>query len=181
MRRDTAIAGIPFLAFVGLFLVYPTAVVIARAVTPGGSPGVTALRQAVDGSYRTAFVNTIELSLASALIGGAIGLALALAVHDVRRPRWVRPTVESWSAVASQLGGVPLAFAFIACLGTQGIVTRAFKELGFDPVHAGFGVSGFWGLVTVYLYFQIPLMFLVILPAVGGLRPTWREAALVLS
>lgn len=166
MRRDTAIAGIPFLAFVGLFLVYPTAVVIARAV---------------DGSYRTAFVNTIELSLASALIGGAIGLALALAVHDVRRPRWVRPTVESWSAVASQLGGVPLAFAFIACLGTQGIVTRAFKELGFDPVHAGFGVSGFWGLVTVYLYFQIPLMFLVILPAVGGLRPTWREAALVLG
>ena len=31
--------------------------------------------------------------------------------------------------------------------------------------------------MLVYLYFQIPLMVLVILPALEGLRPAWREAA----
>ena len=43
------------------------------------------------------------------------------------------------------------------------------------------GPTGFWGLVAVYLYFQIPLMFLVILPAVDGLKKTWREAAAILG
>jgi putative spermidine/putrescine transport system permease protein len=32
-------------------------------------------------------------------------------------------------------------------------------------------------VIVVYLYFQIPLMVLVILPALEGLRPAWREAA----
>ena len=35
----------------------------------------------------------------------------------------------------------------------------------------------FKGIFVVYLYFQIPLMVLVILPALEGLRPAWREAA----
>ena len=30
--------------------------------------------------------------------------------------------------------------------------------------------------MLVYLYFQIPLMVIVFLPAVEGLRPQWREA-----
>jgi putative spermidine/putrescine transport system permease protein len=76
---------------------------------------------------------------------------------------------------------VPLAFAFIATIGTQGLLTKVFKQFGFDPVEAGISVSGFWGLVIVYLYFQIPLMFLVMMPAVHGLRDTWREAAAVLG
>ena len=111
-----------------------------------------------------------------------IGLALALAIHDLQRPRLLRPVLESWSAVASQLGGVPLAFAFVAAIGTQGILTKVVRETtGFDLSTTAFGPNGFWGLVAVYLYFQIPLMFLVILPAVAGLKKTWREAAAVLG
>ena len=33
------------------------------------------------------------------------------------------------------------------------------------------------GLELVYLYFQFPLMVLIIAPAIDGLRPEWREAA----
>ena len=180
--RTRALAGLPFLAFMGLFLVYPTVIVLWRSVTPGGTLGTASLERAISDPYQSSFVNSIQLSLASGLIGAVIGLALALAIYDLQRPRFLRPLLESWSAVASQLGGVPLAFAFVAAIGTQGILTRVLRETtGFDLVDHGIGPNGFWGLVAVYLYFQIPLMFLVILPAVGGLKKTWQEAAAVLG
>lgn len=171
----------PFVAFVAVFLVYPTTIVLFKAVTPGGSLGVDALQRALSGTYRTGFMNSIALAGTSAVIGGTIGILLALTVRSLQRPRWLRPTLDSWSAVASQLGGVPLAFAFIATIGAQGVLTRLLKGVGIDASDYGISPTGFWGLVFVYLYFQIPLMFLVMLPAVNGLRSTWREAASVLG
>ena len=171
----------PFVAFVAVFLVYPTVIVLFKAVTPGGSLGVDALQRALSGTYRTGFINSIALAGTSAVIGGTIGILLALTVRSLQRPRWLRPTLDSWSAVASQLGGVPLAFAFIATIGAQGVLTRLLKGVGIDASDYGISPTGFWGLVFVYLYFQIPLMFLVMLPAVNGLRSTWREAASVLG
>lgn len=171
----------PFVAFVAVFLVYPTTIVLFKAVTPGGSLGVDALQRALSGTYRTGFMNSIALAGTSAVIGGTIGILLALTVRSLQRPRWLRPTLDAWSAVASQLGGVPLAFAFIATIGAQGVLTRLLKGVGIDASDYGISPTGFWGLVFVYLYFQIPLMFLVMLPAVNGLRSTWREAASVLG
>jgi putative spermidine/putrescine transport system permease protein len=183
-RRENRLALIvvlPFAAFVGLFLVYPTVVVLYKAITPHGSLGVDALQRALSGSYRTGFINSIALSGASALIGGAVGILLALTVKNLKRPRWLHPTLDSWSAVASQLGGVALAFAFIATIGTQGILTKLLMNVGIDIAEYGVSPTGFWGLVVVYLYFQIPLMFLVMMPAVVGLRDTWREAAAIMG
>jgi putative spermidine/putrescine transport system permease protein len=180
--RTRALVGLPFAAFVGLFLLYPTAVVLWRAITPGGTPGTASLERAISDPYQATFINSIKLSAASALIGAIIGLALGLAIQGLTRPRWVKPVFESWAAVASQLGGVPLAFAFVAAIGTQGILTKMLRETtGFSLIDHHLGPTGFWGLVVVYLYFQIPLMFLVILPAVSGLRNTWREAAAILG
>ena len=147
--RTRALAGLPFLAFVGLFLLYPTAVVLWRSLTPGGSPGTASLRRAISDPYQASFINSINLSAASALIGAVVGLALALAIHDLERPRWLKPVFESWSAVASQLGGVPLAFAFVAAIGTQGILTKVVRESsGFNLIDHHLGPTGFWGLVT---------------------------------
>ena len=160
----------PFVAFVAVFLVYPTVIVLFKAVTPGGSLGVDALQRALSGTYRTGFMNSIALAGTSAVIGGTIGILLALTVRSLQRPRWLRPTLDSWSAVASQLGGVPLAFAFIATIGAQCVLTLLLKGIGIDASDYGISPTGFWGLVFVYLYFQIPLMFLVMLPAVNGLR-----------
>ena len=180
-RRLGLLVVAPFVAFVAVFLVYPTVIVLFKAVTPGGSLGVDALQRALSGTYRTGFINSIALAGTSAVIGGTIGILLALTVRSLQRPRWLRPTLDSWSAVASQLGGVPLAFAFIATIGAQGVLTRLLKGIGIDASDYGISPTGFWGLVFVYLYFQIPLMFLVMLPAVNGLRSTWREAASVLG
>lgn len=183
-RRETRLAllvAAPFAAFVALFLVYPTVVVLFKAVTPGGTLGVDALQRALSGTYRTGFTNSIALSGSSAIIGGIIGILLALAIKGLTRPRWLHPTLDSWSAVASQLGGVPLAFAFIATIGAQGVLTKLLMNIGINISDYGISPTGFWGLVVVYLYFQIPLMFLVMMPAVNGLRATWRESAAIMG
>jgi len=171
------LAMIPFLAFVGIFLVWPMAAVVVKTFTPGGRFGVSTLIRAISGPYQSAFENSLMLAGASAVIGGVLGLALAMALRGLDRPRWLRPTVDAWSSVASQLGGVPLAFAFVAALGTQGVLTKALAAVGIDVAGSGFSLSTLAGMTFVYLYFEIPLMFLVVVPAVGGLRTTWREAA----
>ena len=180
-NRLGLIVVLPFAAFIGLFLVYPTIVVLYKAITPGGTLGTDALQRALSGTYRTGFINSIALSGASAIIGGIIGILLALTIKSLQRPRWLHPTLDSWSAVASQLGGVPLAFAFIATIGTQGILTKLLMNVGIDLKEYGVTATGFWGLVVVYLYFQIPLMFLVMMPAVNGLKSSWREAAAIMG
>ena len=87
----------------------------------------------------------------------------------------LRQVVSTASGVLAYFAGVPLAFAFIAAIGSQGLVTKWLGALGLDI--SGFSLFGFAGITLVYLYFQIPLMVLVIFPALEGLRPQWQEAA----
>jgi putative spermidine/putrescine transport system permease protein len=93
-------------------------------------------------------------------------------------PRWIRSTLTTFSGVAANFAGVPLAFAFIATLGTLGIVTKYLNDhFGYNLYQHGFTLFNFTGVSVVYMYFQIPLMILVIAPALDGLKPEWREAA----
>ena len=127
---------------------------------------------------RDAFKTSIEISLVTALLGGLLGLLIAYAAIREGTPAWVRSMFATFSGVAANFGGIPLAFAWIATLGTIGIVTQFFtNQLGYNPYFHGFTLFGKTGLEIVYLYFQIPLMVLVIAPAIDGLRPEWREAS----
>jgi putative spermidine/putrescine transport system permease protein len=94
----------------------------------------------------------------------------------------VRGPLLTFSGVASNFAGVPLAFAFIATLGRLGLVTVLLKSwFGINIYTMGFNLLSFWGLTVTYLFFQIPLMILIITPALEGLRREWREAAEVLG
>src|SRR5919205_1036903 len=44
-------------------------------------------------------------------------------------PRWVRPALLTFSGVASNFAGVPLAFAFISTLGRVGLATTLLGSL----------------------------------------------------
>jgi putative spermidine/putrescine transport system permease protein len=97
-------------------------------------------------------------------------------------PRWIRPTLMTFSGVASNFAGIPLAFAFLATLGRTGLVTVLFiKYLGLNIYSTGFTILSFWGLTITYLYFQIPLMVLILAPALDGLKKEWREASSILG
>ncbi len=163
----------PFFVFLGLFLVVPTAAVFVRALDAGGE-GRPPMLAVLDEPFRSYFVQSIKLSAASAVVGGALGILLALVVVRLQRPRWLRTVVSAFSGVAANMGGVVLAFMFIATLGAQGLATKILDAVGIT-MSTRF-ITSFWGLVVVYLFFQIPLMFLVMLPSVDGLKLAWREA-----
>jgi putative spermidine/putrescine transport system permease protein len=127
--------------------------------------------------YRHAYLTSIEVSAVTALLGGVIGLGIAYAAIRDGTPRWLRSAFTTFSGVAANFGGIPLAFAFIATFGTIGTVTSFLRDhFGFDfTTHVSLFTKT--GVEFVYLYFQIPLMILVIAPAIDGLRREWREAA----
>lgn len=171
---------VPFFAYATAFLLAPSAVVLVGAFkNDAGHFTFHNISQVIHTpEYVHAFRTSIELSLATAALGGAFGLLMAYAAIRNGTPRWIRPMLTTFSGVAANFAGVPLAFAFIATLGPLGIVTKFFSDhFGFNLYFHGFTLFGFWGLAIVYLYFQIPLMILVIAPAIDGLRNEWREAS----
>jgi putative spermidine/putrescine transport system permease protein len=115
-------------------------------------------------------------------MGCLIGFLIAVSVSRGDLPKWLRAPLLTFSGVASNFAGVPLAFAFIATLGRVGIVTVILRDwFGVNLYGMGFNLLSFWGLTLVYLYFQIPLMILIITPAIDGLKQEWREAAEILG
>ncbi|HBW21096.1 MAG: ABC transporter permease [Streptosporangiaceae bacterium] len=180
LRRALQWAGVlPFGVYVALGLAAPTiAIAIAAFKNPDtGSFTLSNIRLATEGSYLPGLRNGILLAIASAIVPGIFGLLIAYAIHTAKRGRLLRQIVITASGVFANFGGVPLAFLFIAALGTTGVVTGWLSDLGWDPWNHGFTLYDPVGVFVVYMYFQIPLMVLVILPALEGLRPAWREAA----
>ena len=127
--------------------------------------------------YSDAFKTSIEISLVTALIGAVAGLFIAYAAIRDGTPRWIRSGLTTFSGVAANFGGIPLAFAFIATLGPLGVVTVFFREHGYDPSAHGFSLFTKTGVEITYMYFQLPLMILVVAPAIDGLKKEWREAS----
>lgn len=167
----------PFLLYVAAFLILPTLMLLATAFR--GAHGFTWHYVAELDQAQTliAFRNSIELSAASALVGLIVGALAAYFVMRPGMPRGLRSVVTTFSAVAANFAGVPLAFAFIATLGSLGVITVWLKSIGIDLYGAGFRLYSISGLVLVYAYFQVPLMIIVITPALEALRKQWREAA----
>lgn len=174
---------LPFVVFALLFLILPTMKIVVGAFqTQDGSFTLQNLIDLNTDSIRNAYWTSIKLSVITALIGCAVGFAMAASVVFGGLPRRVRGPLLTFSGVASNFAGVPLAFAFIATLGPAGLVTLWLKtELGINLRAYGFNLLSFWGLVVTYLFFQIPLMILIIIPALDGLKREWREAAEVLG
>jgi len=124
-----------------------------------------------------AYKVSIEVSLVTALAGAGFGFLLAYAVISGGLPRRLRSVVMTFSGVASNFAGIPLALAFIFTIGRAGLLTTFFRNLGFDPYGGSFSLYSKLGLEIVYFYFQLPLMVLIIAPAIDGLKQEWREAS----
>ena len=183
-KRDWTWLGVaPFFMFAFLFLIGPVLYLVKGAfqdingaftfnnILELGSPNIVA-----------SFSLSMRLSLLSALMGTLAGLVLGYAVILGGLPPWVRNAFTTFSGVASNFAGVPLAFAFIATLGRLGLVTVLLRDLfGINIYASGFTLFSFFGVSLVYLYFQLPLMFLIVAPALDGLKTEWREAAEILG
>jgi len=178
----TLLGALPFFLYVTVFLLLPIGVMAVEAfratdpVTFQESWSTGSIRAITEGPYRRAYLGSLQLSVITAVLGGILGLALAVAILRTRRNLLLRRLVLTASGVLANFGGVPLAFAFIAAIGTSGVITALLTDtLGLGL--GGFSLYSMTGLAVVYLYFLIPLMVLTITPALEALRPQWREAA----
>ncbi len=182
MSRRTSLtpslALIPFLGYLTIFLLVPTVTVVMGAFQEKGQFSTVNIEALFSETVLRTLWNSVLVSGVTALVGASFGAMLAYLI--VTRPpnSLLRRSVISASGVLAQFGGVTLAFAFIATLGFSGVVTELLRStLGIDIFGNGW-LFDIPGLMLVYCYFQIPLMVIVFLPALEGLRPQWREAAL---
>ena len=190
---------LPFLAFIALVFLVPIGFILVDAfrktivsagtqrdpVTPhfihtthtfftGAN-----VSESLQGVYRTSLYTSVKLSAICAVIGAVLGVVLAAAVVN-SSSGILRQIVTSAAAVTANFGGIPLAFLFIATLDTNSGVLTTFLQ---DHFHFNIAtdlhlqLAAMSGLTLVYLYFLIPLMVLVMTPALEGLKPQWLEAA----
>ncbi|HEX4569110.1 MAG TPA: ABC transporter permease subunit [Dongiaceae bacterium] len=173
----------PFFLFALLFLIIPTFyLMIGGFQDADGNFTLANIQELFSPSILAAYWISIKISIASAIGGAVIGFFLAYAAVMGGLPAWIRPTIMTFCGVASNFAGIPLAFAFLATLGRTGLVTvLLIKYFDFNIYHTGFNLLSFWGLTLTYLYFQIPLMVLILAPALDGLKREWREASAILG
>jgi putative spermidine/putrescine transport system permease protein len=170
---------VPFFLFALMFLIVPTSfLAVGSFQDPEGRFTLRNLADLFTPSILSSYAISLKVSAASAIGGAVLGFLLAWAAILGGLPRAIRPALLTFSGVASNFAGVPLAFAFLATLGRTGLVTALLVNVfGVNIYRAGFNLLSFWGLALTYMYFQIPLMVLIMAPALDGLRREWREAA----
>ncbi len=157
----------PFLAYVGIFLLLPTGLIVFNAFrNPSGALNASSLKVLFSSAVRSYFTGSFELCLLTSATGAVLGAILAYAIASGDPDGAVRRLYIAVSGVLAQFGGVTLAFAFLVLIGPIGLL-----------MHASWFYTFPWGIAVIYTYFQVPLMVLVFLPAIDGLKVQWREAS----
>jgi putative spermidine/putrescine transport system permease protein len=169
----------PFLIFSFVFLLLPTIYLILGSFQDAkGALTLQNYASLTTNGIPSVYETSVEISAVTAIGGGILGFLLAYAVIAGGLPGFLRGALMTFSGVASNFAGVPLALAFVFTLGRVGLMTTVLKNvLGIDIYNAGFTIYTKLGLEVVYMYFQFPLMVLIIAPAIDGLKRDWREAA----
>jgi putative spermidine/putrescine transport system permease protein len=170
---------VPFAIFATMFLLIPTAYLIVGSFLDSQTGALTLQNYAdlTNGVQVNAYETSIEISFVTAVAGGVFGFLMAYAVISGGLPRPLRSGLMTFSGVASNFAGIPLALAFIFTIGRTGLITTFLAGLGVNPYEHGFSLYTKLGLEIVYFYFQLPLMILIIAPAIDGLKKEWREAS----
>ncbi len=180
-RLAPALGLLPFLAYLAIFLLTPTIAVVVGAFQEEGRFTLSNLEALTARATVNALWKSILLSGSTAALGAVLGALLCWLLISAPGASVVRRAVTSLAGVLAQVGGVFLAFAFIATLGFSGVLTEMLRSVAGVDIFGSGWLFGIPGLILVYTYFQIPLMVIVFLPALEGLRPQWLEAAISLG
>ncbi len=177
-RNGAAWLGVlPFLAFCLVFEIIPVFILLFGSFSDKSGVFTFANYEKISAPiYIRSFWNSIQISAITAVLGAILGLVIGYAIFRIRSPR-VREALIALSDVTTNFAGAPLAFAFIVILGSSGVVTLAFEKYFALELYPTFSIYSYSGLILAYLYFQLPLMILLIIPAFTGLRREWEESA----
>ena len=184
MKKKTYIyllALVPFLIVAMLYEIVPLITVIVKSFQPDGGTGFTLENyQSVFSKllYQKAIINSIKISLTSAVAGIIIAFLGARAAHQHQgKLNHVFMTVLN---MVSNFAGIQLAFSYMILLGNAGLVVNIGKELGINALST-YNLYTMNGMSLIYIYFQIPLSTLLLIPAFDGVQKQWKEACTLLG
>ncbi|EMC9923918.1 ABC transporter permease [Vibrio parahaemolyticus] len=176
-RIKPAIWLVPFVLFFYLFQLAPMMWVLFNSFIYDGEFALDNYIEVLDSAFMLqAFGNSLWLSVWSSIFGLAIATLLVSSLRRVNSK--LRDAVIAFTNMSSNFAGVPLSFAFIIILGTNGAITLLLKQYG---LLGDFDLYGKWGLLAIYIYFQIPLAVLLLYPAFDALSDDWQAAAALLG
>ncbi|MFD5598964.1 ABC transporter permease [Leucobacter sp. NPDC058333] len=183
MKRFLSTLGLaPFAVYVVLFLAVPTVLAVGSGFADDNGFTLANLGVLAAPATLSAFGASVWVSVVTALVGAVIGAILCWALAELSETGPLRRVIDAASSVLAQFGGVMLAFAFVATIGIQGLITVNLRErLGVDLFANGVWLYELPGLILPYVYFQVPLMVITFLPAVVALKPGWAEAVATLG
>ncbi|NUM46647.1 MAG: ABC transporter permease subunit [Anaerolineales bacterium] len=189
LSQSNWIGLVPFFSFILFFLFLPSTNLLFKSFQDINGNFTLSNYAVMQNPYVIkAYRVSLQVSIITSLVGGVFGFFVAYAITIGNTPRWMRNFLMTFSGLAANFGGVPLAFSYIATLGRTGFVTAILKSIcypdaaglqvcPFNPYDNGFNLYSLSGLVLAYTYFQFPLMVLTITPALEGLKKEWREAS----
>lgn len=181
-RLANALGLAPFALYILVFLVVPTVLAIGSGFFTDGQFSLAHLKVLVAPETLSAFTASIWVSALTSVVGALVGAVLCWALAALPETAAIRRVVDSAASVLAQFGGVMLAFAFIATIGIQGLITVTLRDhFGVDIYANGVWLYELPGLIMPYLYFQVPLMVITFLPAVTAMKPRWAEAVSTLG
>lgn len=169
---------VPFLVFCLAFEFIPILFLLRGSFIDKTTQGLTFNHYLQMGRtiYTNSFINSIKISGLTAMIGVVLGSIIGYAIY-----RWpsekLRQTLISLSDVTTNFAGAPLAFAFIIILGMNGVITQFLIRYFNYSLYPKFSIYSFSGLMLAYIYFQLPLMVLLIIPAFSAIKDEWKESA----
>lgn len=163
--------ALPFLALLALIVVWPLSTVVVGSFKPGAPLEHYAY---ILGSrfYLKAFSVTLKLSLLTTALGLAIAVLLAIALRA--RSRRLSDLALTIGNIGANFAGVPSVLAFMILLGSNGIVTKLLREAGLME---GFDLYSWSGLVLTYLFFQVSIGTVLVLPVITAIPRDIEEAA----
>lgn len=168
----------PFALYVVIFLAIPTTLaVVTGFFTEDGQFTFANILGIFEPAVLGTFLSSFWVSAVTAIVGAVVGALVCYAMLGTRPDGTLRTIVDSIASVLAQFGGIMLAFAFIAAIGVQGLITKILAEnFGIDIYADGVWLYQVPGLLLPYIYFQVPLMIITFMPALQGLKPQWAEA-----
>lgn len=174
---------LPFLVVVFLYEILPLVMMILSSFQSEADSSVLfTLENYISAftklSYQRAIINSLRITIISTIFGIVIGFIGAQAAHNSRGN--IKNTFLTILNMTSNFAGVPLAFAYMIILGNSGVLLLLAKTLGWEAL-AKFDLYTGTGLIMMYVYFQIPLSTLLLIPAFNGIRKEWKEANTLLG
>lgn len=170
-----AVFFLPLALLIVLFECIPLMGMVVKAFLADGQLSLSNFIKAFqEPAYQVAMLNSLWITILSSLAGLVIDffLAMALSGSRGRGKSWYLSLLN----LTSTFSGVPLTIAFITTLGTSGVFVLMAQQVGFLPL-ADYNLYSVAGMFIIYLYFQIPMGTLLMLPVFEKVRKEWREAS----